>query len=278
MIRRHYLEVMLNGSLMQTHYRESGSGEPLVILHPSPMSSAFMVPVMEQIDSLARVIALDTPGYGQSDPLPEPGEGLGQYVAWLVASLDALGLESAGVYGSATGAQIAIEFAKAHPDRTRYLLLENAVHFEDAERAEIMENYFPSLEPSAAGAHLATAWRMSDALFREFPWYAYAGGDDARVVPPELVHATAMAYLVAGPDYDRAYRAAFENERAERLLEVSVETEVIRWAGGLLKDYADRFDRYDWPPHIRMRPCGPSPEERFAALRAAVAQLSAAHG
>ncbi len=77
--------------------------------------------------------------------------------------------------------------------------------------------YFPDLDPKSNGDHLALAWQMARQTFQFFPWYDTSSA--ARVSntePPQAaVHAMAMAYLKAGPDYSRAYRAAFANERPE---------------------------------------------------------------
>jgi pimeloyl-ACP methyl ester carboxylesterase len=271
-IKKHYADTPVAGGTIQTHYRAAGRGAPLVMLHPSPLSSAFMQPLMAQLADLAHAIAPDTPGYGMSDALPQPGNDLQPYVQWLAGFLEALQLPAVTLYGSATGAQIAIEFAKAHPQQVGHLVLDNAVHFEDAERADIMQHYFPCLAPQADGSHLQLAWKISDALFRCFPWYAETGASAGGPEPPvALVHATAMGYLQAGEDYARAYRAAFNNERAERLKAVPVPTSVIRWQGSILRLQADRLDSYEWPEHIRMVHCGASPQERFAAIRKAAA-------
>lgn len=282
MIRRAYADTPLAGGTIQTHYRAAGAGAALLLLHPSPLSSAFMAPLMEELAGAGRLVAPDTPGYGASDPLPGRPPDLAPYTDWLAAFLDALGLRAAGIYGSATGAQIAIEFARRHPERTCFLVLDNAVHFGDQEREAMLERYFPDLAPRADGSHLALAWHMADALFRRFPWYLEEGHPDADPAPGgaeppvALVHATAMGYLQAGAEYALAYRAAFRNERAERLAGVPVPVTVIRWQGSILRRYAERLDGFDWPDHIRMAPCGPSTEERWAAIRAAVTAHQAA--
>lgn len=269
-IRRAYQDTPLAGGLIQTHYRVAGEGPPLLVLHPSPMSSAFMAPVIDTVSDVRRVIAPDTPGYGASDPLPEPGEDLVPYVEWLEAFVDAMGIGQFSLYGSATGAQIAIEFAHAHPGRVSQLVLDNAVHFTDEERAEIMASYFPDISPRRDGSHLMATWAMAQGLFRGFPWYEVPQ-EPLPEPPVSLVHATALAYLVAGADYDRAYRAAFHNERAERVQSLTVPTTVLRWAGSLLKDQADRLDDFDWPGHVMMKHSEATIEARFAALREAIA-------
>ena len=64
-ITRHFVTV---GS-RQVHYRRAGSGPPVVLLHPSPNSSASMAPFMRALAPNFTAIALDTPSYGLSDPL-----------------------------------------------------------------------------------------------------------------------------------------------------------------------------------------------------------------
>lgn len=268
-IRKAYSDTALAGGTIQTHYRTAGEGAPLIVLHPSPMSSAFMVPVIDAVSDRCRVLAPDTPGYGATEALPEPGEDLSPYVDWLRAFVDAQGLDRFVLYGSATGAQIAIEFAHAHPERLNHLVLDNAVHFTDAERAEILARYFPDIAPREDGSHLADTWSMAKGLFRGFPWYEEP---EAPLPEPPLsvVQATALAYLLAGEDYARAYRAAFNNERAERMQSLTVPTTILRWAGSLLREQADRLDDFDWPEHITMKHSVAGPEARYASLREAV--------
>ena len=57
----------VNLSSRQVHYRVSGSGPILVLLHQSPTSSAEMASVIEQFSDEFTVIAPDTPGFGLSD-------------------------------------------------------------------------------------------------------------------------------------------------------------------------------------------------------------------
>ncbi len=275
MIKKYYADV-LSG---QTHYRRAGEGKPVVLLHASPMSSQLMEPMMQSLVGHADVIAPDTPGYGQSDPLPaemlETSDDLSPYVEWLKALFDSLGLEKAALYGTATGAQIAIEFARTYPERLELVILDNAAHFTDQERTEIMEGYFPSIEPEANGAHLQKVWNMARGVFQWFPWYAQ---DDAHRVsnqepPIAAVQATALAYLAAGPDYAQAYRRAFKNEDASRVTEISVPVRIIRWQGSVIKRYSDAFDQFDWPSHIQMVHCGGGVAERYQAIASSISEF-----
>jgi len=277
MILKHYANLKSG----QTHYRRSGSGPPVVVLHASPMSSELMLPTIESLNDVADVIAPDTPGYGQSDPLPHEilndNADLSPYVQWLIEFLDELGLKKITLYGSATGAQIAIEFARAHPDLLDRVILDNAAHFSDQERASIMRDYFPSIAPQSDGSHLKGVWDMASAVFNWFPWYQQ---DQAhRVsnieVPPSTVHAVAMAYLSAGEDYAQAYRRAFANERADRVLTISakVPVHIIRFEASILKKYTDRFDDFDWPKHIKMLHCKGEAQERYNAIKSVITSI-----
>lgn len=66
-------------------------------------------------------IAMDTPGFGQSDPPPRPAPGLGWYATRVRDLLDALGIQRAHLAGHHTGAMIACEVAAAFPERVASL-------------------------------------------------------------------------------------------------------------------------------------------------------------
>jgi len=268
MILKHYA----NLSFGQTHYRRSGSGGPLIALHASPLSSAFMVPTISTLAAHSDVIAPDTPGYGQSDPLTQElldsSDDLIPYVEWLKEFVDNLGIEKFGLYGVATGSQIAICFAERYPERLDYVIMDNAAHFSEEERREIPPHYFPATSAKPDGSHLATVWKMSNGLFNWFPWYLEdeehrIGSDPA----PEQVDAVAKAYIIAGPNYAQAYERAFRSEDANVILRVNqAQVRIIRWQGSILKKYTDRFDEFKWPSNIQMRHCGPTMEQRLEAI------------
>ncbi len=260
----------------QTHYRCQGSGLPLILLHPSPLSSAWMEPTMAALPEGVYALAPDTPGYGASDPLTEPCEDLSGYAAWLKQFITAVGFERVGLYGSATGAQIAIEFVRAWPEAALFLVLDNAAHFTDSEREYMLTHYFPDLTPCEDGAHLHKAWEMVNATYQWFPWFEQ--DEDHRIAPPgsvplETRQAMLVDQLRAGTDYARAYRGAFLNEDGNRLFGVSAPTRIIRWRGGMLRTYVDRLDNLNLPAHIRMVHCGPTMNQRLAAIGSTVAEL-----
>lgn len=276
MITRGAAAIEVSGQPLTLHYAVAGRGAPLLMLHPSPLSSAFLAPAMAQLAQQCLTIAPDTPGYGDSDSFAAQPQDMTPYCDALAALLDALELPQAAVYGSATGAQIAIEFAKAYPQRVSGVILDNAADFTDADRARIMDGYFPDITPQADGSHLARAWQVGHDLLQFFPWHlpssahriAPAPASAIETGPIAAMEATALGYLAAGPSYDHAYRVAFANERAERVQAIQQPTVIVRWAGSILKPYTDRFDAVSFGDNVTMAPCAADPAARWACVAA----------
>lgn len=268
-LSQNYVNIGSEEQPQLVHFRTAGTGPALVMLHASPMSSAALLPFIRVAAEYNTVIAPDTPGYGWSDPLAEPAEDLAGYVTALYSFTRRLGLETFGLYGTATGAQIAIEFSKTYGARVDYLILDNAAHFTDEERDSIVSGYFPDLTPDATGSHLTRIWSVARDQCMFFPWHQAtpqtrlpAGG-----VNTGVVHQMAMEFLQAGKDYDRAYRAAFANEKMERVRPLTVPVIIMRWQGSILKPYTDRFDSVEWPDNFTMLHSGPTRGQRIEAFR-----------
>lgn len=263
---------------LRWHWRECGEGPglPRVLLHASPRSGAMFehwMPALAEA-SHARVLAVDTPGYGGSDPLPAPPSALADYAAPLDAFLAAAAGPRCVVYGSATGAQLGIAHALRHRERVAHLVLDNAAHFDDDERAAILARYFPDFSPRADGGHLLDAWRMAEGLLQFFPWFS---ADEAhRVGPPPTataVHATVAELLAAGPGWDTAYRCAFEHERAPNVMALQVPATVLRWQGSILLRHIDALLAHPLPRHVQVLPVPAALPERYATMTTHLARL-----
>lgn len=101
------------------YYESIGRGEPVVLLHAG---IAHLRMWDEQIPDLAehfRAIRYDLRGFGRSSQAAAPFSN----VSDLLALLDSLGLERAHLLGCSKGAGICLDFALAHPDRVRSLVL-----------------------------------------------------------------------------------------------------------------------------------------------------------
>lgn len=109
----------------QVHLLEGGVDRdepPLYCLHATAYSGLSLAPLLRALAPSRRVAALDTPGYGASDP-PAERMDLAGYVDAVEAALRAAGEGPVDLFGYHTGALIAAELARRHPDRVRRLVL-----------------------------------------------------------------------------------------------------------------------------------------------------------
>jgi pimeloyl-ACP methyl ester carboxylesterase len=98
---------------MELHHVRSGSGPPLLLLHPLGGSLVVWEPVMDRLARERDVIAADMPGFGDSPSLPDAIDPTPQALADGVAAfLDSLGLDAAHLAGNSLGAWVALELAK----------------------------------------------------------------------------------------------------------------------------------------------------------------------
>lgn len=148
----------------QLHYYEHGRGQPLLLLHQSPRSARTFDRMMRALGGKFRCIAVDTFGFGHSDPVPDKAtmRDLGRS---MVDVLDGLDIESAHVLGFHTGNKIAAAMAADHPDRVGKLVLIGMTHSlvtskkdRDAAILGIVGKYMTSYGESNDGAHLLRAW------------------------------------------------------------------------------------------------------------------------
>lgn len=105
----------------QLHYNEFGAGPAVILLHGSGPGATGWSNFSPNIPSLAtrhRVIALDLPGWGKSDPLDPMVEHRQRAQAEAVQLLmDELGLERVSLVGNSMGGGVAMQFAVEYPDR-----------------------------------------------------------------------------------------------------------------------------------------------------------------
>src|SRR5688572_3841025 len=109
---------------------EAGDGGvPIVFLHGVGSDKSVWAPQLKHFGARRRAIAVDYPGYGESDPA-EPGTTRDDYAAAILAAMDALGVEQAHVCGLSLGGVIAIAIHHAAPDCCASLILADtfAVH------------------------------------------------------------------------------------------------------------------------------------------------------
>jgi 2-hydroxy-6-oxonona-2,4-dienedioate hydrolase len=104
------------------HLNEAGDGHPVVLLHGSGPGASGWSNFQTNIGPLAqdfRVLAVDMPGWGDSDTAPPEDR---DHVEALVLLLDELELDKVAVVGNSMGGMTALRFAVEHPGRLTHLV------------------------------------------------------------------------------------------------------------------------------------------------------------
>ncbi|GAA2213464.1 alpha/beta fold hydrolase [Nonomuraea monospora] len=97
-------------------YTRKGAGPPLVLLHGLGAMRDAWNPVIPALAERFDVVAVDLPGFGESEPLPERIEPLPAALAAIVADfLRGLGIDSPHLAGHSLGGWVALELAAIRP-------------------------------------------------------------------------------------------------------------------------------------------------------------------
>jgi pimeloyl-ACP methyl ester carboxylesterase len=111
---------------MQVHYRDEGSGPAVVLLHGTSSSLHTWDGWTATLRGRYRVVRFDLPAFGLTGPSPSRDYSIDGYVAAVDQVLLRLGLQRFVLGGNSLGGTIAWQYALAHPDRVRALILVDA--------------------------------------------------------------------------------------------------------------------------------------------------------
>ena len=222
-ITRHYVDVPLHdgrpdggpdGAHRRVHYRMAGSGPPLLMIHQSPRNGGEYAALMQAWSAYFTCIAPDTPGFGQSDPLPGVPD-IDDFADALVATMDALGIAACPAYGFHSGGIILITALKRHPNRFVGMAVGGYAIWTANEMAIFGQSYLPPFQPSPYGEHLVWLWNRIVEQSWFFPWFdtrdaARLPGAHADVA---IIDMAVREMLDAGDAYRAGYGAVLRASR-----------------------------------------------------------------
>jgi len=111
------------GNGVEVAHTRSGTGPPLVLLHGLGESRRSWEPVVPGLARRFDVLAVDLPGFGDSQPLPARCEPVPSAPAAAVAGLlDRLGISAPHLAGHSLGGWVALELAQIRPAASLTLL------------------------------------------------------------------------------------------------------------------------------------------------------------
>lgn len=145
----------------QLHVRRSGgvSAHPSVLmLHQVPNSGQVFESILPLLGKDRLALAADTPGYGMSDPAPDP-QKITDYADAIADAISVLGLAEIDLVGYHTGAAIAAELSFRRNLRVRRVVLVAVPVFDDQQRATL--GALPPIEFDEDGGWARDEWRRT---------------------------------------------------------------------------------------------------------------------
>lgn len=222
LVRRRFLDL----EDRQIHYRErEGRGGTLLALHHLPGSAAQIVPLLRAITG-RRVIAPDLAGLGDSDPHPLAAPGVADFAADMATVIERCADGPVDVYGSHTGACVALALAAARPELVRRLVLDGVPLWSEAERDAMATHYAPSVAPDPNGAHLLWAHNFCRDQILFWPWYdkSAAAARGTGLPPARDLHRWVLEVIKAIETFPLGYRAVFAMDVAALLPRIAQPT------------------------------------------------------
>jgi pimeloyl-ACP methyl ester carboxylesterase len=102
---------------------EAGDGPPVLMLHGLGGTKVSFLPTIAALAGEHRTIAVDLPGFGDTDKPLTGSYDAAFFARWVVDLMDALEIDRARVIGHSMGGRVAIELGMAHADRIDCLAL-----------------------------------------------------------------------------------------------------------------------------------------------------------
>jgi 3-oxoadipate enol-lactonase len=140
-------------------YREQGQGpRVLLLLHGFPLNSKMWQPQLDGLADVARVLAPDMRGFGESEAIPGPYP-MDTLADGLAGLLDTLGInEPVIVCGLSMGGYVTMAFQRRHPTRLNGMIL--AATRADADSEEMKQTRTAMIEAAREQGVQAVIERM----------------------------------------------------------------------------------------------------------------------
>lgn len=111
---------------MPVHYRITGEGEPVVLIHGTGASLHTWEEWTKILEKEFQVISLDIPGFGLTGPNPEGNYTLEYYANFLNTFLQQIDIDTVSIAGNSLGGAIAWTYTTLFPAKVRKLILVDA--------------------------------------------------------------------------------------------------------------------------------------------------------
>jgi pimeloyl-ACP methyl ester carboxylesterase len=168
-------------------YEIGGDGPPVVLVHGLGGARSNWIAVAPELARRHRVLALDLPGHGGSQPLAA-APNLNAFVDRVALLAEREGMLPAAVVGHSAGGLIALRLAARRPEAVSAIVLSASAGISTGRRiAQLTVELFALVRPG----RLLAPWR--DRIARGLPLryvaFGWWGAADPGALPPEVVDA-----------------------------------------------------------------------------------------
>ena len=111
---------------MQVHYRDEGTGLPIVLIHGTGASLHTYDAWTKQLSKNYRVIRLDLPAFGLTGPNKNADYSIESYTKFLSQFLEKIKVDKFYLAGNSLGGNIAWNYAAEYPEKVLKLILIDA--------------------------------------------------------------------------------------------------------------------------------------------------------
>ncbi len=256
----------------------SDDGRPWLLLPPAPGTAGLLDGDAERQRPAGAWLSVDLPGHGHSGPVPPEQHTLAAYaeaIEWVCRELE---IREPLLYGSGTGAAVALELALRKRVSPGALALDDLPVLATEARKIWRERLAIELAPSTEGAHLLRAWHQLRDLALWAP--ARAGRHDAIRLPawsiePADLQRRVLPVLLRPEASAAGWRALLAEDLAWRLDVLGVPLVLVSRPDAMLGRVPPGLaDRPAAGGHVLQLPLGRSPVA--AATASCVAMLSTA--
>ena len=216
------------------HFAEAGSGETLLLLHATPRSHRSFRNMLPLLAPHCRALAIDTPGFGNSAPLPSKitVEAL---ASMLIDFMDQQNIAQAHVFGLHSGNKIGAALAAGWTKRIKSLIVAGHTHSliansqsRDAAIHALSDHYPPHYAEAPDGAQHIRAWVAAHAEAQQLWWQQnLISSSNIESKDIEYAEARVIDYLLGRHSIPAMYEAIFAFNFNAALAQVEAPTLIL---------------------------------------------------
>ncbi|MEP4892361.1 MAG: alpha/beta hydrolase [Aliiglaciecola sp.] len=191
-MKKHYIDLPSG----QIHYVVAGQGQPVFLLHQSPMSIAEWDDIIPLLADDFMVIAPDMPGHGQSYD-PDYAMQVEDFAKVTLQLIESLGFDKVMLVGNHSGAALATCIATQSPEKVSKLIISCEMLASQSRIYEIMEAFKKKpisreIPMDDEGQFIADAWKRFEMLAPTSPlevrYKPFIIGQAGRLRPYDIHH------------------------------------------------------------------------------------------